>query len=56
MVGYVADGYKLTNITVSPPTVTVFSSDPTLVNELPGYVEAEELEYQRAHLMISKPT
>jgi YbbR domain-containing protein len=38
-IGQPADGYKLTNITVSPLNVVVFSSDPQLVNDLPGYVE-----------------
>ena len=37
--GQVAEGYRLTNISVTPPTVTVYSSDPTLVNELPGYID-----------------
>jgi YbbR domain-containing protein len=37
--GQVASGYRLTNISVTPPTVTVYSTDPQLVNELPGYVE-----------------
>lgn len=37
--GQVAKGYRLTNISVSPNNVTVFSSNPQLVNELPGYVE-----------------
>ncbi|HEX7973030.1 MAG TPA: CdaR family protein, partial [Anaerolineales bacterium] len=37
--GQVARGYRLTNISVSPNNVTVFSSNPQLVNELPGYVE-----------------
>ncbi len=39
LVGQIAIGYRLTNITVSPPAVTVFSTDPTLVEKLPGYVE-----------------
>jgi YbbR domain-containing protein len=39
LVGQIATGYRLTNITVSPPAVTVFSTDPTLVEKLPGYVE-----------------
>jgi len=38
-VGQVASGYRLTNIFVSPVGVVVFSSDPELVNDLPGYVE-----------------
>jgi YbbR domain-containing protein len=37
--GQVANGYRLTNITVTPPTVTVSAADPLLVNELPGFVE-----------------
>jgi YbbR domain-containing protein len=37
--GQWARGYRLTNITVSPPTVTVFSEDPDLINSLPGFVE-----------------
>ncbi|UCE00393.1 MAG: hypothetical protein JSV42_06620 [Chloroflexota bacterium] len=42
--GQPANGYKLTNITVSPLNVVVFSSDPQLVNDLPGYVETEPVE------------
>lgn len=41
--GQVRDGYRLTNILVSPPNVTVFSSDPQLVNDLPGYIETQPL-------------
>ncbi len=42
--GKVANGYWLTNVSVTPPNVTVFSSDPLLVNELPGYVETNPLD------------
>jgi len=42
--GQPANGYKLTNITVSPLNVVVFSSDPQLVNDLPGYVETESID------------
>jgi YbbR domain-containing protein len=38
-IGSIVSGYRLTNITVSPPAVTVFSTDPRLVNDLPGYIE-----------------
>lgn len=38
-IGQVANGYRLTNISVSPPTFTVFSNNPDLINELPGFVE-----------------
>ena len=41
--GQLAAGYRLTNISVSPPTVTVFSSDPQLVADLPGFVETSSL-------------
>jgi len=43
-VGQPAPGYRLTHISVSPPTVTVFSSNPQLVNELPGYVETNPMD------------
>jgi len=42
--GEVADGYWLTNISVNPPNVTVFSTNPRLVNELPGFVETNPLD------------
>lgn len=41
--GQVAGGYRLTNISVFPPVLTVYSKEPTLVNQLPGYVETEPL-------------
>jgi hypothetical protein len=46
--GQVASGYHLTNISVYPPVVTVFSSDPTLVSTLPGYVETSALKLEGA--------
>jgi YbbR domain-containing protein len=42
--GQVAEGYRQTNITVSPPNVLVFSTDPVMINQLPGYVETEVLD------------
>jgi len=42
--GQPANGYKLTNITVSPLNVVVFASDPQLVNDLPGFVETEPVD------------
>lgn len=36
-------GYRLTNISVNPPAITVFSGDSALVNALPGFVETEPL-------------
>jgi YbbR domain-containing protein len=37
--GQVASGYRLTNISVSPPNVTLFSDNPQLINGVPGFVE-----------------
>ena len=46
--GQIADGYRLTNLSVFPPAVTVFSADPNLVNTLPGYVETAPLALNNA--------
>jgi YbbR domain-containing protein len=46
--GQVASGYRLTNISVSPPALTVFSGDPALVSALPGFVETEPLNLNGA--------
>jgi YbbR domain-containing protein len=42
--GIVANGYRLTNYFASPASVVVFSSDPRIVDELPGYIETEPLD------------
>lgn len=47
--GQVASGYRLTNITVFPPVVTVFSGDPALVNSLPGVIETQPLDLENAN-------
>lgn len=51
--GQVASGYRLSNISVIPPVVTVFASDPTVVNNLPGVVETQPLDLQGAKDDIS---
>lgn len=43
-IGQVATGYRLTNLTPSPPNVIVSSPDPDLVNSLPGFVETEPVD------------
>ncbi|GAP11677.1 uncharacterized protein conserved in bacteria [Bellilinea caldifistulae] len=43
VLGQVASGYRLTNISVFPPAVTVFSADPQVVSDLPGFIETEPL-------------
>lgn len=47
-VGQVAEGYRQTNITVSPPNVLVFSQDVKMIEELPGFIETEELDISGA--------
>jgi hypothetical protein len=46
--GQVARGYRVTNISVFPPAVTVFSPDPRLIEALPGYVETSPLDLDNA--------
>ena len=46
--GQVANGYRLDSISVSPPVVTVYSSNPDLVNALPGVVETQPLDLTEA--------
>ena len=42
--GQVVNGYRLTNMSVFPPTVLVFSSNPALIERLPGFVETSPLD------------
>jgi len=51
--GQVSDGYRLDNITVSPPVVTVYSTDPELVNSLPGAVETQPLDLHNVNSNIN---
>jgi YbbR domain-containing protein len=44
LTGQIKNGYRVTNISVFPPVVTIFSSDPSLVLNLPGYVETAPLD------------
>jgi YbbR domain-containing protein len=44
--GQQAAGYRIENISVFPPVVTVFADDPELVNQLPGIVETQPLDLQ----------
>ena len=42
--GQQAAGYRIENISVFPPVITVFADDPELVNALPGVVETQPLD------------
>ena len=51
--GQVASFYRLTNISVFPLVITVYSSDTKAVNDLPGIVETEPLDIEGASEDIS---
>jgi len=51
--GQVASGYRLSNISVFPPVITVFAADPQIVNALPGIVETQPLDLQKVSEDIS---
>jgi len=42
--GQVAEGYRQSSVSVSPPNVLVFSSDLAMIEHLPGYIETEVLD------------
>jgi len=46
LLGQVVNGYRVTNISVYPPAVTVFSADPKLVESLPGFIETMPLSLE----------
>ena len=48
VIGRVASGYRLTDLSVFPPIVTVFSTNPELVANLPGVIETQPLDLQNA--------
>lgn len=45
-------GYRVTNVTVTPPTVVLFSSDPAAVASLPGFVLTEPISLASATATI----
>ena len=46
--GQVSSGYQVTNITVAPNVVTVSSSDPRLVEQMPGFVDTQTVDLSDA--------
>lgn len=48
VIGRVASGYRLTDLSVFPQVVTVFSTNPDLVGNLPGVIETQSLDLQSA--------
>ena len=51
--GQVASGYRLENISVFPPVITVFAPDQDLVNDLAAVVDTQPLDIQNAKENIS---
>jgi len=47
-------GYRVTNVTVTPPTVVLFSSDPAAVESLPGFVQTESISLAGATASIQR--
>lgn len=45
--GQPSAGYRLSSIPVYPPTVTVFSADPAVIDALPGYVETLPIDLSK---------
>ena len=48
VIGQVASGYRLSNLTVFPLVVTLYSDDPTRVAALPGYIETVAIDLNGA--------
>jgi len=47
--GQIAAGYRLTNIFAMPPTVTIYSSNPSLVESVPGFIETTPINLNGAN-------
>jgi len=56
-IGQVESGYSLNGISLTPLVVTVFSTDPELVNDLPGFIETQPLNLSDASedMVVSLP-
>jgi len=53
--GQIAPGYRITDISVEPPTVTVFGT-PDVVAALPGFIETEPINVEGAQAdVIERP-
>ena len=54
-IGQPANGFRVTNISVSPPVVTLFSTDPQIVAGLPGFVNTMPLDLTNAVENLQTP-
>jgi YbbR domain-containing protein len=53
-VGKLASGYRLKNVTATPPLVTVYSENIPTIEGMPGYVETNPLDISGASKNIDK--
>ena len=51
--GIPASGYRLTDISVFPPVITIYAAQPELVNLLPAFLETQPLDLSNAADEIS---
>ena len=56
-IGQIENGYSLNGISLNPLIVTVFSTDPELVDDLPGFIETQPLNLSDASedMIVSLP-
>jgi YbbR domain-containing protein len=53
--GQIASGYRITDISVEPPTVTVFGT-PSIIAALPGFIEIEPIDVEGAQAdVVQRP-
>jgi YbbR domain-containing protein len=53
--GQIALGYRITDISVEPPTVTVFGT-PSVIAALPGFIETEPIDMEGAQVdVVERP-
>jgi len=53
--GQIASGYRVTDISVEPPTVTVFGT-PSVIAALPGFIETEPIDMEGAQAdVVARP-
>lgn len=47
--GTIAQGYHLTGLLVNPPNVTIYASDPALVDEMPAFLDTTPINLSGAY-------
>jgi YbbR domain-containing protein len=54
LTGTVKSGYRLTGLTITPQVVTLYSDNPDVIQNLPGYVETQPLDISEASADLSE--